>query len=637
MASKGVVNINTASQEELRSIRDIGEQRAKIILNARAEKGKLTLEDLKTLQGLPSTIWDPLVAAGKIIFETPVEEDPVEKIQEEMDKIRKDLETKLFILEQEKTTAQYEHKNKIKEMEEQMQRREEESQIYVAQLAEQKAQYETELRNMQDAERRDKEQLQTILQKSQQERDDMVRQLEKMHTEMERKLAPIQEMELLAKERDDLKSAFDKFQSQVAEERTLLMEKVQKLAKQCDDEQKARNEQLADFKKQEQQLRLHNTQLEEEVKHIKLSKLISEELAPFDIYKPKSTPSAGQSGTNKETEDPNKKEADKETNKKNEVDKDTNSSMRDRPWLSNGPLPPKLATFDGKSEWRPYYVQFIHISNKYLWDDKQRLDKLVECLRDKALKFYSTRQPSVQNNFKALAEKMNQRFGNKDLPYTIRRQLQDARQNLDESVEEFAERVQEMATDGYGTTTPENVVETISVDAFLKGCTDKKAALFAMEKTPTTLDQALQFVKSSIHNQRILLGYKTKTEAVKRVQFDEDPDTDQSQSNLAVRVLNKQTNSWQQSIENRLQRTEKDIYEMKTDISRILQTVTQSRGGNSRQSSPARSPVRNFDTCFRCNEKGHFARDCNKTTPNNRSRSPSPRQYKPLNEQGRKI
>jgi len=57
---------------------------------------------------------------------------------------------------------------------------------------------------------------------------------------------------------------------------------------------------------------------------------------------------------------------------------------------------------------------------------------------------------------------MNIQLGNKDLPYTIRRQLQDAKQNMDETVEEFAERVQEMATDGYGINTPENVVETIS-------------------------------------------------------------------------------------------------------------------------------------------------------------------------------
>ena len=100
-------------------------------------------------------------------------------------------------------------------------------------------------------------------------------------------------------------------------------------------------------------------------------------------------------------------------------------------------------------------MQFIHFSNRYKWDSRQRLDSLIECLRDKALKFYSTRPLSVQNDFVLLSEKLNQRFGNKDLPYTIRRQLQEVRQNIDETVEEFAERVQEMATDGYGPNTPE--------------------------------------------------------------------------------------------------------------------------------------------------------------------------------------
>jgi hypothetical protein len=39
---------------------------------------------------------------------------------------------------------------------------------------------------------------------------------------------------------------------------------------------------------------------------------------------------------------------------------------------------------------------------------------------------------------------MNQRFGNKDLPHTIRRQLQEAKQLFDESLDDFSERVQEM-------------------------------------------------------------------------------------------------------------------------------------------------------------------------------------------------
>ena len=85
---------------------------------------------------------------------------------------------------------------------------------------------------------------------------------------------------------------------------------------------------------------------------------------------------------------------------------------------------------------------------------------------------------------------MFQRLGNKDLPHSIRKQLQDVKQNVEESIEELTERVQEMATDGYSEVT-EDIVELMAVDAFLKGCNDKKAGLAAMDENPSRIDQAL--------------------------------------------------------------------------------------------------------------------------------------------------
>ena len=46
-----------------------------------------------------------------------------------------------------------------------------------------------------------------------------------------------------------------------------------------------------------------------------------------------------------------------------------------------GPPPPNMATFDGKSEWNPYLVQFNIIANRYYWNIEQRLERLVESLR----------------------------------------------------------------------------------------------------------------------------------------------------------------------------------------------------------------------------------------------------------------
>lgn len=94
-------------------------------------------------------------------------------------------------------------------------------------------------------------------------------------------------------------------------------------------------------------------------------------------------------------------------------------------------------------------------------------------LARETLKFFSTRFHSVQQDFQLMMENMLQRFGNKDIPHSIRKQLQDVKQKVDESIEELAERVQEIATDGYSEAT-EDIVELMAVDAFLKGCNDKK-------------------------------------------------------------------------------------------------------------------------------------------------------------------
>lgn len=124
----------------------------------------------------------------------------------------------------------------------------------------------------------------------------------------------------------------------------------------------------------------------------------------------------------------------------------------------DGPPPPKLATFDGRSEWCTFKIQFDRIADKYKWSDDQRLERLIESLRDKALKLYCTCAKPVQNNYSDLCKKLKSRFGQKELPLTVRRKLQDIKQE-NKTVEEFAEQVQEMVTEGYPDA-PESVIDT---------------------------------------------------------------------------------------------------------------------------------------------------------------------------------
>jgi hypothetical protein len=54
---------------------------------------------------------------------------------------------------------------------------------------------------------------------------------------------------------------------------------------------------------------------------------------------------------------------------------------------------------------------------------------------------------------------MVERFGKKEQPNIIRRQLQDLKKELEEPIEEYAERTQELARDGYPDT-PDKFIPT---------------------------------------------------------------------------------------------------------------------------------------------------------------------------------
>jgi len=229
MAS-GVININTATQEQLMSIKDIGKQRSKLIIKARAEKGKLTLDDIKLIPELPNTLWDPLVASGKIIFET---EKVIEKyVQEDINKIKKDFETQVFILQQEKTTMQYELKLQCKTLQEQVNNAMAESQLCLQQLEEQKKAFHVEVLNRQEAENEDKEKLRLIIHRTQQENKELASKLEQFVDQKDIVNTKFtEEINLMSKEKYKLRHTLTTMEDRFEEERISLMNQVQEYAK----------------------------------------------------------------------------------------------------------------------------------------------------------------------------------------------------------------------------------------------------------------------------------------------------------------------------------------------------------------------------------------------------------------------
>ena len=76
--------------------------------------------------------------------------------------------------------------------------------------------------------------------------------------------------------------------------------------------------------------------------------------------------------------------------------------------------------------------------------------KFVEALEDKALTFFSGLPPEIQSQYKMVRKKLNNRFGPKEPPPTVHKQLQVLEQKAEEALEAYAERCQTLAYDAWG-------------------------------------------------------------------------------------------------------------------------------------------------------------------------------------------
>jgi len=510
------LNINTATFEELLTLKDIGKARANAILQERSRKKTITLTDLTSLTELTAPVVQALLESGKINFEPVSSVSDADEHEKEMQEYIRGLQEKV--------------RNKDKQISE----------------------YQTS---------QDKQSLDVNKQ---------IEQIEERHKQ-----------EIL-QTREEFENKLDQMQS--------------KFQFDIQSEIEMRQDKEIYWSRREKDLLI---QMEMD-KKINL-------LAPDSIY--------------------SKENASKSVSKPYIVDP---SEKKQRSTIE-GPLTPKMSTFDGKSDWRPYYTQFLHIAEICKWTDKQRIDNLIVCLRDKALKFYSSRHVKVKATFADLCEKLNERFGSKDLPHILRRQLQEIKQGYEESLEEFADKIQELATDGYPNS-PDSFIHIVAVDSFLRGCVEKKEALVAMDKNPNSLEQATQYMKSAITNQKMILGSK-KSNEIKRVTFEELDHLDEPESKVRAVYKDK---SDSQVLEARVKKTEDDVQEIKKSLGQIVSLLKNQ--DNRRSRSPARSPERRTpenSECYSCGIIGHFASSCPRRSYG-RNRSPSPNRVseKPLNDNG---
>ena len=256
----------------------------------------------------------------------------------------------------------------------------------------------------------------------------------------------------------------------------------------------------------------------------------------------------------------------------------------------------KMPIFDGSTRWQSYLLQFETILKMYNCTcDQLKVGKLVEALRGKALNYFESLSPQSRSDFGILCVFMESRFGSQEHPPIVRAKLQSSVQLLDESLDEFAERVQRYAVEGYPGM-PTRWVQLMAVDVLLKGCLDKRAALQTMDKEPAVLSQAVDYLKRFANYEKALgLGNK----GMRQVQL-ESKTTERVPSPDLRKVSSSEVPTGQQS------GSSDQVLSQLENISKQLATLL-SRSTSTRRVTPG--------NCFVCDKKGHFALECPKKKP----------------------
>ncbi|KAJ8949256.1 hypothetical protein NQ318_022769 [Aromia moschata] len=159
----------------------------------------------------------------------------------------------------------------------------------------------------------------------------------------------------------------------------------------------------------------------------------------------------------------------------------------------------KPPQFDGKSSWVNYLRQFEAAARANGWSLAEKATALTLALRGDATDILQTLSLEEQADYHQLVKHLGIRYGQSHLEHVYHSQLKNRCQKNNESLQEFEADIARLVRLAYSST-PENVMERLAVQAFLDGLRDTETrqalTLARPSKLVDALARALEFEAS---------------------------------------------------------------------------------------------------------------------------------------------
>lgn len=275
----------------------------------------------------------------------------------------------------------------------------------------------------------------------------------------------------------------------------------------------------------------------------------------------------------------------------------------------------KLKVYDGTTNWEAYFKQFQLYSARQGWGPEEQKEYLFLHLSGAALDYYYSMCMDI-DNIAAISDTMNWRFGKKELPTTLRSTFESMRQTVDESLDQWAERVRSTALGAF-VGLPVQYQQSEIVRKFCHGLADKDAATQSAVRGCRSLEDALQFVRNYSEVTKSVYGSKRVRRMVREAE-----DTDESSDDeYSVRQLRKQNfkhsynkpshGSYQSKPSSPSPASSKLEEKLDATLS-AMQNITkllEVQMKRDRSRSPRRSDSGEL-ICYHCEQPGHIKTKC---------------------------